>query len=154
MNKKLWLITGVPGTGKTSIGNWLGSNYDFQHFDFENPAHFQDFVVNGQFIIPSKFNKNNVVITWGFVPDHGGISIVSLLKQNGFKMYWFDGNRIASLKAFLNRGGFSEEIYYLQMHRIENSKVVDVLNPILINPFNSDYSFKNSEDIVRELDKV
>lgn len=147
---KRWLITGVPGSGKTSIGNYLESNCDFQHFDLENQAHFQNFVTNSELIIPT-FTKSNVVITWGFVSDTGGLEIISFLRANGFKMLWFDGNRVASFKAFLKRATVSEELYYLQMHRIESSGVVNILDPILINPFNADHSFKTPEEIVKKL---
>ncbi len=30
-----FLITGIPGTGKTTIGNWLEDKHSFKHIDFE-----------------------------------------------------------------------------------------------------------------------
>jgi type IV secretory pathway ATPase VirB11/archaellum biosynthesis ATPase len=35
--RKLILITGIPGTGKTTFGNFLANKYGFVHFDIEQP---------------------------------------------------------------------------------------------------------------------
>jgi shikimate kinase len=35
---KLLLLTGVPGTGKTDLGNYLAEHHAFRHVDFETVA--------------------------------------------------------------------------------------------------------------------
>lgn len=33
--RKRILISGIPGTGKTTLGNFLGDTYGYQHIDME-----------------------------------------------------------------------------------------------------------------------
>jgi predicted kinase len=65
--RKLILITGIPGTGKTTYGREFASQFEFDHYDLEdeetrnrffpNPAGFIDGIVRGE---------RNAVVSWGF----------------------------------------------------------------------------------------
>src|SRR5688572_20076152 len=127
--RELFSITGIPGTGKTTYGNSFARDFGFVHFDFENPEVLISFMTDQKRFIHDILKGNSsTVITWGFVPNGGQINAVKNLEASGFKLFWFDGNRPAALRAFQKRRTVSEEAFYRQMYQIENSKVIDKIN--------------------------
>jgi ATPase family associated with various cellular activities (AAA) len=140
----LFLITGIPGTGKTTFANALAKNFGFVHHDLEAPN-----TLNNLFADPTRFigdtlqASGGVVATWGFVPDHqASVSIVLQFRAAGFKLIWFDGNRPAALRGFIKRGTVPEMLFYLQMYRIEASKIIDTVKPHVVDPFDVQGNFK------------
>jgi len=135
----LLLITGIPGTGKTCCGNKFAREFDFLHHDLENQQTqtLNRFNANpAQFIGELLKEKRNVVVTWGFRPDcERSVSLVLQLRSAGFKWIWFDGNRPAALREFQKRATVSERDLHVQMHRIEQSRIVERLKPTVINSF-------------------
>src|SRR5438874_1197225 len=111
------LITGVPGTGKTTIGDYLQSQKGYAHFDIENvtasSAEEFGFVVQSFLAKPG----DKKVITWGFVPGASD-GYVKYLQRCGYQMIWFDGNRAAARNAFLKRCDVEEKLLDIQMARI------------------------------------
>ena len=138
--KKL-LITGVPGTGKIIIGNYLESNYGFIHFDCEDPS--MDYNAF------SESNADNKVITWGFVPTQDDQKII-YLQTIGYKMIWFDGNRDAARKAFNKRSTVPEYLFDIQMRRIEEMDL-NKFKPLEYDTFDSNSNHKDKDIICREL---
>jgi adenylate kinase family enzyme len=151
-SRKLLLITGIPGTGKTCYGESFARNYGFVHHNLEqtdllrrvlsNPAGFVEEIL--------KIGKDTAV-TWGFVPNDEQIKVVNLFKEKGFVLVWFDGNRPAALRKFINRKTVSEECFYRQMWAIEESHVVEKIKPIIVNTFDEHGEFKSSEAILEEI---
>ena len=103
MNKKRYLLTGIPGTGKTEVGNFLKNNQNFKHIDFEDSASLIRFVTNPRDFITNELKGDSIVISWGFVPNNDQINLVKYLQSIGFKLIWFDGNREAALRVFIRR---------------------------------------------------
>ncbi|MFZ0996863.1 MAG: hypothetical protein WA416_20095 [Candidatus Sulfotelmatobacter sp.] len=104
--RDLLLITGVPGTGKTTYGGMFATEFGFVHHDLEDQQTLNRFVANrAQFIGELLNEKKNVVVTWGFAPDdEPSVSLVLQLRSAGFEWIWFDGNRPAALREFLKTG--------------------------------------------------
>lgn len=132
--RDLLLITGVPGTGKTTYGGMFATEFGFVHHDLEDQQTLNRFVANrAQFIGELLNEKKNVVATWGFAPDdEPSVSLVLQLRSAGFEWIWFDGNRPAALREFLKRGTVQEIALYVQMYRIEKSGIVEQLNQQLL----------------------
>jgi len=149
----LFLITGIPGTGKTELGKKLVKDCGFVHYDLEDLNNFNLLFANPtQFIGDIIQASGGAVATWGFVPDHqASVSIVLQLKTAGFKLIWFDGNRPAALRAFLQRGTVPELLFYLQMYRIEASKIIDTIKPVVIDPFDAQGKFKATAILLAEM---
>lgn len=150
---KLLLITGIPGTGKTCIGDYLEERCDFKHLDMEKiiPSsghNYWQFLTSA--ISEARESNKDIVITWGFMPGVDNDKILKL-KEMGAKMIWFDGNREAARKAFLERGTVSEEALNIQMDRIENTDITGIFNPIVFNTFKDDGSFLTKEEITSNL---
>lgn len=151
--RDLFLITGIPGTGKTTFGNTLAKNFGFAHFDFEDPTTVNRCAPDpDRFIDDALRTKNSVVVTWGFVPDHEySLVIVRKFRERGFKLIWFDGNRAAALAEFQKRGTVSDALFQLQMKRIEDSRIIDRSRPAVINPFDENERFKPAVELLAEI---
>ena len=149
MTFRRFLVTGVPGTGKTYLGNHLQSVHGFRHLNMETRAIAVDFIQNRE-----KFVSNlsgSVVITWGFRPIEDEEHI-HFLKERGFSLVWMDGNRAASFKAFMRRGDVQEIMYYLQMFNIERTQIIKRVEPVAqLNPFKNDGTFRPVDEIAQEL---
>jgi len=137
--RDLLLITGIPGTGKTTYSDKFAREYGFLHHDFEDQRTqtLNRFNANPpQFIEELLSEKKSVVVTWGFGPDcERSVFLVQQLRNAGFKLVWFDGNRPAALREFQKRATVQEVAFYLQMYRIEKSGIVERLRPTVINSF-------------------
>jgi adenylate kinase family enzyme len=151
--RDLLLITGIPGTGKTCYADKFAKEFGFLHHDFEDQQTLNRFVANPAEFIRELFNeKKNVVVTWGFNPDdEPSLSIVQLLRSVGFNWIWFDGNRPVALREFQKRATVQEIDLYVQMYRIEKSRVVERLKPTVINSFDYDGQFKPAEELLAEI---
>lgn len=149
MAQKRILLTGIPGTGKTTIGQRLEGSFDFIHYDFEDNQIYAQFHLNPQTFF--KDEKKDIVISWGFVPNEDQISLVKNLKTTGFKLIWFDGNREAARREFNKRGTVSEDLLNLQLSRINNADVISVIGPYIINTFDENGSFRSIGDIISEI---
>jgi hypothetical protein len=68
------LITGIPGTGKTTIGNYLQTHKGYDHLDVEAPTgpRLEEFL--------SKHGDKKV-ITGGFVPGASNSVIINLQRS-------------------------------------------------------------------------
>jgi hypothetical protein len=153
LHRDLLLITGIPGTGKTWYGDKFAEEFGFVHYDLEDQQTLNRFASNpAQFIADAVGQKGNVVVTWGFVPDNQpSIEAVLQFRNCGFKLIWFDGDRPSALRQFQKRGTVSEELFYLQMFRIEDSKIVEQLRPMIVSPFDESGQFKTVEELLEEI---
>ncbi len=159
------LITGIPGSGKTTIGNYLRDRHGFFHVDMESDEDAGYQKIEKLLAGPVPFIENiisvslNIVMTWGFVPGDRHIEIINMLKDKyGFKLIWFDGDREAARKAFTSRSTakgkdslkFSMEELNLQMLKIDSSNVIARISPQQVNTFDKRHNFKGLDKIVRE----
>ena len=148
-----FLITGIPGTGKTTLADNLAMDFGFVHHDLEEPNTLNRlFADPTQFIADIVTQNSDTVVTWGFNPEHQpSVSSVLQLKTVGFKLIWFDGNRPAALRAFIRRGTVEEIAFYVQMYRIEASKIIDTIKPVVIDPFDLQGDFKSTTVQLEEM---
>jgi hypothetical protein len=127
---------------------------------FCNP--FQRFGANAVQFIADIVNRNeNAVVTWGFAPDdQTSVAAVLLFRSNGFKLVWLDGDRRAALERFeertRTRASSDAEFYwrmhefYVQMYRIENTRIIETILPVIINPLNNRQEFKTQRTCSRK----
>lgn len=149
-NRKLILVVGIPATGKTTVGNFLRDKFNYKHINFEDGVSLNRFAQNPTTYITTELNQGDIVITWGFVPVDEQIRVVKYLENYGFKLIWFDGDRLAAFREYLKEGR-EEKAFYFQMYRIEDSNVISAIKPTIINTF-KDSKFKAVEEIVREIE--
>ena len=153
-------IAGIPGTGKTSIGDYLRDTHSFIHVDMEGDNKLQELSVDPDRFLTELINSpQKVVITWGFAPNDWAIDKINKLKNNGFKLIWFDGNRKTALKKFIEREEKKGEkslkkaklAFSAQMNAIDSSNVIVKIEPIIVNTFTKDADFKPCNMIVEEI---
>jgi adenylate kinase family enzyme len=144
------LLTGIPGTGKTTIGNYLQQNYGFIHDDFEIMDTLSQFDRDKSGFVTRALAQEKVIITWGFVPDWHTEHVIEM-KRRGFTLIWFDGDRVAAFREFMKRGDVPDSAFYIQLNNICSSKVIEIVQPKIINPFGADRQFRQKEDITKEI---
>jgi len=144
------LITGIPGTGKTTVGNYLREHFGFIHYDFEDENVLKLFGQDKNRFISRALTRKRVVITWGFMP-YGHTEHVFEIKRRGFILIWFDGDRDAALREFSKRGTVSGEQFQIQLSNINSSGVLSMINPHIINTFDSRGRFRTLEEIAHDV---
>jgi len=155
MERNLILIAGIPGTGKTTFGNFLEKNYGYVHVDMEENHNTSEMLNDTDVFIKKYFSGNkNVVVTWGFSPDQETIDIVNKLRTFGFKIFWFDGNRDFARKATMQRKDFDEQVLNKQMSSLDDWSIPEKIRAKIVDVFDLSGNFKNSEDIVKEISAV
>jgi hypothetical protein len=153
---RLLLLTGIPATGKTRIGNRLSEGYGFNHLDFEDPTTLDTYLGQGEAgfrraVKELKKAGGDVVITWGFLPDVQ-LVFVRALRSLGFTWVWFDGNRAAARREYLWVGRV-EAALDRQMERIQANIDPHMarLAPAVVNTFDDTGQFREPDEIVTEL---
>lgn len=149
-------ISGIPATGKTTLGNYLQENFNFTHLDLtdlEKSLIEPDEIRELQNKLDTyQEGEKNVVITWGFGPQiQSHKEIVKLILDRGAKMIWLDGNHAAARDSFLKRGGMPEDSFNQQMDQVNNTGILKEYNPIIINVFDSNEKFKGLKKISEEI---
>jgi adenylate kinase family enzyme len=151
---KFWLIVGIPGTGKTTIGDYLFSHHDFIHLDVEKALQKpHTLYIIMQTINEAKEENKDLVITWGFLPEKQA-GAINDIKSQGARLVWFGGSRESARKAFIDRGTVSVEALEQQMARIDSVDIKKAFDPIYYDPFDKQGNFKSKSKIVSDLQKI
>ncbi len=99
MKRRFLIISGIPGTGKSTYSEWLCSTHGFAHQDID-----QNTIVTAEFL-----KKDRIVIDWGFPANEasglsGALATIEGWRSKGAELWWFDGDRRAALKEYLAVG--------------------------------------------------
>ncbi len=109
------VLSGVPGTGKSTYACWLHETYGFVHQD-----------VDRQGLPPgSALAQRPLIVDWGFPANEPGlrgcITLIRSWKTTGAQLWWFDGDREAALASFLKRGTVPKQSWDYQMKGINDN---------------------------------
>lgn len=152
---RLVLVTGIPATGKTTVGEHLRDQHGFKHLDFEG-AHLWDYLPNGVTLDEGRIKQlktqgRDVVITWGFVPDTQ-LAAVCALRDLGFRWIWFDTDREIALREYLARGrsrsDWDRQLAKIAAHIDPN---MDSLAPIVVDTFAVGGQRRPLEEVTRDV---
>lgn len=165
----LILLAGIPATRKSSFGRWLESNRNVISLDLEN--HQTDSLKETLRLIMGTISSSidievfighletlgrSVVIDWGFPVSQ--LPLVDALKQAGFRLWWFNGDRAAARTAFIKRNQSATkpipvECFDTQMDGIERewSRISELFGDHVIEVLNSDGSYLSPEQIATRM---
>ena len=121
------LISGVPGAGKTTVGDHLRDQHGFHHFDVERevgtgrrPHQFRKRL----FLRRAARSPGRVVVTWGFMPGEDDAEVEWLLDA-GAALVWLDGDRAAAerhwrrVRPDADQGLFHAQIELIDDHSLD-----------------------------------
>jgi hypothetical protein len=154
---QLLLITGIPGTGKTTLGNYLAEHHGFQHLDFEDMP-TRGSALQGRerglkdYVAGIKHRNADTVITWGFVPRFQ-LQFVQIVRKLGFEWIWFGGDEEAAHRVFTERATVGEDAWQAQLEAIATYIDLDKLKLRIINPFDASGAFRPLSEIAAEVIK-
>ncbi len=113
----LWLVCGMPTTGKTTFGNWLRDHRGYLHLDLESrdcletngfPSFWPERIWNldrpglSEFVTYLRSLGREVILTWAFHTDL--IPFVRDMVADGIEPWWFEGDRLAARTRHAGRG--------------------------------------------------
>jgi hypothetical protein len=118
----LILISGIPGTGKSTYVEWLGDQHGFRYFhlDTDDPARGVLFNLGPPTFIQRVIGPApGLALDWGFPPNDLCLAMVRRLHRAGVIGWWFDGDWRAAFDSFCNRPDHSVEAWDIQLPKIE-----------------------------------
>jgi hypothetical protein len=168
--KRLTMISGYAGCGKTTFGKWLQTEKHFFYFDMDTPrpndidnfqlqlewnAFFDGSDRNG-FVSKLLERSDNVVIDWNYPPNETCIALVLELRRLGCEMWWFDGDRAAARKSYLGRGyNVCEAAYERQVARTDAAwpKIEPIVRDKIILTINANGDYLTPAQIWKRFDR-
>ena len=146
----LVVVSGIPGTGKSTFGEWCARNRGFVHIDAEHGG-IAAAGLSVEWSVVARLPPGNVeplvgalrrlgqpvIFDWGYPPAF--LPLVRTLHAAGMRAWWFDGDRDAARRRFLERGTVSVAALDHQMASITGAwaelsafygrRVVEVIRP-------------------------
>lgn len=161
-------ICGIPASGKSTFGKYLKDNFgyfyiDMEHEWFDENLHaiwnliFVSFEENRirDFVNAVNAKSTNSALDLGFpLYNDNYFKIIPKLKEFDCQIVWFNCDEEIAKQRFLKRPDSpSIETFNTQMRNIRNNwdKVLDLINPVVINVLKSDKSGKTVEEIYNDL---
>jgi len=151
------LISGIPGTGKTFIGDYLTEHHEFIHVDLESQAGNQ-FLTRLQqqdfdgFVAQVSSLGDRIAMTFGYPPEW--LPVIEQLAARGVVTAWLDSPLLFSRKHWQPKPGQDPLTYTVQIAKIIDAhKQLDAFygeRKICVSDSNGD-DFLPIEDIVTRL---
>lgn len=152
MPRNLILIAGIPGTGKTTMGDLLADRYGYKHINMEEDHRTSTILENFDDFCEKNLEKpENLVLTWGFSPDKETIDVVNKLRERGFRVFWFDGDRKVARQATMRRSDFDLNVLQVQMQALDAWQVPEKIGAKVVDVFGPEGNFRAGEEVAREM---
>lgn len=121
------LLSGIPVTGKSSLGRYLARVHSFAHYDMEcYPRGWPHPELKPQwdssrsaFVKSLESLHRRIALDWGF--PVACLPWVRELEAAGAKLIWLTGNRLRAREIFIARGGIDVGHFDVQLKAIEEA---------------------------------
>jgi shikimate kinase len=118
----LILVSGIPGAGKTTIGDHLRDRHGFRHLDMESSLgrtrRFHGLRKRALLRTATRLRRP-VVVTWGFDPGDDELAVKRLLDAGG-RLVWLDGDRDAAARHWRRaKPDLDPALFDAQLERID-----------------------------------
>ena len=162
MESPIIILCGIPGTGKSTFGDWMAKTKGWLHLDMEN-ADLKQYKLNDPwmtflndqhstlFVDCLEAQGIPVVLDWGFPITLLGI--ISSLKAQGAMPWWFTGKRHHARASYLTRekkkSGCDPRLFDCQYAAIANNwfQIAPIFDTRVIRSIDSEGKFLSCEDI-------
>lgn len=115
------LISGIPGTGKSFLGDYLAEHHEFTHVDLEVQAGLQYLTLLQQkdfdgFVEQVSNLGDRIALTFGYPPEW--LPVIEQLAVRGVVTAWLDSPLIFSRKHWKPEPGQDPGTYTIQIAKI------------------------------------
>jgi adenylate kinase family enzyme len=135
------LICGIPGIGKTHLGDRLRDRQGFTHIDMESDRFAgADRAMSDPAAFIAGLPGGNLVLTWGFSPLGMASDAITQLIASGFVPVWVDGDREMARRSFMRRENENEALeaaFYLQVSLTIATRIRHRWPWVAFDPFDS-----------------
>jgi AAA domain len=161
MAKPILLLSGIPGTGKSSFARWLAKNKGYIHVDFDHGGLQQHELETSFRLVESSEaqlfiaellrRKEPICLDWGFPPRC--LWIVRRLIDGGVEPWWFDADPEIAKKHFLSRCDVPEAAFDEQIANIKTSRgaIMELFGDRVISALNADGTHVSCEQIYAQI---
>ena len=139
----LLLLSGLPGTGKSTFAEKMASERGHAHYDLERPAQWprpslhalweRDRAAFARAVADA--HPVGVVLDWGFPPSCR--SWVEELRTAGFTLVWFSAGEDDARRSFLGRSPSDLTFFEAQASQIRESGFPGRLNALEVDALGS-----------------
>jgi hypothetical protein len=163
MSKPILLLSGIPGSGKSSYGRWLAANKQYVHLDFEEgdlnkfgvEELWNNFWSAGRpgFVEALLRNAAPICLDWGFPANC--LPIVRQLAEAGVELWWFEADPRLAKPHFLNRRPKGEADFNEQVTNIEKSReeIMGVFANHVVHALTSDGKHAPCQEIYAQMSR-
>jgi hypothetical protein len=119
------LISGVPGSGKTTFSKYLEKNYGFYFIQTDyNHTELRELCFGdiGNYVTRWLKKHDHMCLEWGFLPKF--LPRVLCLKNQGANIFWFTCNKDIALSNYLKAHREDDQdgaAWHRQIERIKNA---------------------------------
>ena len=151
------LISGIPATGKSTLGRHLARVYSFAHYDLEcyprgwpHPElkSLWD-LARSDFVKALRGLHPRIALDWGFPVE--GVPWVRELQAAGARLIWFTGSGPRAREIFVARGGMDVRHFDVQLRAIQGAGLPAPLQCVRVEAFSEAGVLKEPAAIVEEI---
>jgi hypothetical protein len=162
MAEPVLLISGIPGSGKSTFGRWLDETHSFLYVDMEaegidrhglRPSWEQFLGDLSSRVFCSRLfdHPKPVALDWGFPVT--SLLVVIALQRQGVQPWWFTGDRLFARTNFLNAKGPDPRPFDCQYADISAhwASIAPVFSDRIIRMVRQDGNCMPYDEVYREL---
>jgi len=154
------MISGIPGTGKSTFCRFLEARHGFAFYEVDRMKHWPNLADWESLLRRSlaefvarfrELHPNGTVLEFGFDPGSQA-PVARVLIQAGMRPIWFAGDHDRARQLFVARGTVPEVLFDKQVQRIKEADLPRSMPELqVVSAFREDGSVRAPEEIYAEI---